>query len=484
MSRKRVKPKRDGMRPQRTKRVDANGKEFFEPIWWLKIQRNGPAKEEKDEKKGQWFVRTCGTNDEQVANDIADMVQLLKHAEQKTALLVDRVVDKEITLRQMMALIEAENRAKGQALDARTVAANVHTKLDNPLLHSLIEDWAAEETPDRTYVRDVKLVIPENVKLEWFTSYNLRKRIVGREGIFSHCGNERRRKARVACSQFAIYLMAEDKLEFNPARGGGVRIKFTAKERQAKADPRHYSEAEVRSILDYLAQHWPDLPELRAMIALMFSTGMEWQAVKRLRKRDLIDPKLRKVAAHGGKNKWRNREVFVSIGWCWEIIQRYFASLETPDTWFLPRARDGHSRRPQEHRLRRVLLETCQELGIDTAHAEQLESDEDEQHYAFHKLRHAFAVYWIKAGLCAGKTPYSVAWLKQQLGHAPNSVLYLTTYGKYIDSAANEAMVAAAIEAENAAALAAEQDELAARRRAKKPKTPGVARHHSGGGSG
>jgi len=471
------------MRPQRTKRIDENGKEWYEPTWWLKIQRNGPPNEEKNEKPGQWFVRTCGTQDEDYANQIADMVQLLKNAEPKTALLIDRVVDNEITLKDMMALIEADRASQKQALDPRAVAANVHAKLGNPLLHTLIEDWVAEEKPDRTYVRDVKLVVPETVTLDWFTSYNLRKRIVGREGIFAQCGNERRRKARVACSQFAIYLMAEDKLDFNPARGGGVRIKLTKTEREAKANPKYYTEAEVRRILDYLAQHWPELPELRAMIALMFSTGMEWQAVKRLRKRDLVDAKLRKVAAHGGKNKWRSRDVFVSMSWCWEIVEQYFASLDTPESWFLPRARDGHSRHPQEHVLRRVLLVTCQTLGIDTAHAEQLDSDEDEQHYAFHKLRHAFAVHWIQAGLCVGKTPYSVAWLKQQLGHAPNSVLYLTTYGKYIDAAANEAMVAAAIAAESAAAIAAERDQLAARRRAKKTKAPALARHHSAGGN-
>ncbi len=49
-----------------------------------------------------------------------------------------------------------------------------------------------------------------------------------------------------------------------------------------------------------------------------------------------------------------------------------------------------------------------------------------------HQHRHSFAVMWIRSGLKGGRDKQ---WLKNQLGHAPQSTVIDTVYGVYINAA-------------------------------------------------
>jgi integrase len=113
---------------------------------------------------------------------------------------------------------------------------------------------------------------------------------------------------------FARWLLTEHDgiLEFNPAT-----VVRKAKER---TDHVIYSPAEVRKLVVSLTG------EARALSALMAGTGMEWQAIERVTRRD-VDFYRKTVHTHGAKNDWRNRTNSVTEEWAWRIFAAWARTI-------------------------------------------------------------------------------------------------------------------------------------------------------------
>ena len=102
-------------------------------------------------------------------------------------------------------------------------------------------------------------------------------------------------------------------LEHNPVRD--VRPS-----RENPARETIYAPEEVRALVEAME------PPYRAMAALMGGTGMEYQAVARLRRRD-VDLVNWRVHAQGSKTPWRNREVAVTEPWARRWIAEHVATV-------------------------------------------------------------------------------------------------------------------------------------------------------------
>lgn len=139
----------------------------------------------------------------------------------------------------------------------------------------------------------------------------------------------------------------------------------------------------------------------RAFEALLAGTGMEFSAAAAVRRRD-VDHKTRIVFAKGSKTEYRARYVEITELWAWTILAAHMKTL-SPNAPLFPRIR-GEAALAEHHA-------TAKALGLPRT--------------TLHQHRHSYAVMQLRRG-CDHQ------WLKNQLGHAPQSTLIYTTYGVYI----------------------------------------------------
>ncbi len=136
----------------------------------------------------------------------------------------------------------------------------------------------------------------------------------------------------------------------------------------------------------------------------MAGTGMEYSAAARVRRRD-VDLEARVVFANGEKNEYRTRYVEVTEDWAWQIIEAHAKGF-SPNAPLFPGIRE-EAALVEHHRAAKA-------LGLPRT--------------TLHHHRHSFAVMQLRRGR-------DNQWLKNQLGHAPQSTLLYTTYGLYIQAA-------------------------------------------------
>jgi integrase len=134
---------------------------------------------------------------------------------------------------------------------------------------------------------------------------------------------------------------------------------------------------------------------------MMAGTGMEWQATERVRRSD-VDFATRKIHAHGGKTKYRDRIVRVTEDWTWPIIESYARDF-TPNALLF----DG--------------LDHKDALKVHREAAESVRLPDS----TLHDWRHTYAVNALKDGTLP-------AVVKRQLGHAPNSTVVERVYSVWI----------------------------------------------------
>jgi integrase len=140
----------------------------------------------------------------------------------------------------------------------------------------------------------------------------------------------------------------------------------------------------------------------RALEALMAATGVEWQVVETLTRRD-IDIKRRTVHARGGKNAWRNRVVRGTELWAWRIFAEYARDF-TENALLFEGLR--HSAALRTHKR------IGKTLGMPPT--------------TLHDWRHTYAVNALRQGY----RPQVVA---HQLGHR-DAYLVITRYGRHTPS--------------------------------------------------
>ncbi|HKA65429.1 MAG TPA: site-specific integrase [Methyloceanibacter sp.] len=421
--------------------------------------------------------RSCKTEDEILANQIADCVRdIMRSGDPQSARYLDRVLDFEIDLLQMYheikaqeeehrkitsAALESEGKrggGRGESQFAIAVLAEAaNKKLESQTIAEHVADYLdfVERKGTKKQRRDYsgqvrRLFGTEERTPDWLTTERLHT-IFNEDqdngGRLSHVGGPARRDYKAGLSNWAQWMRPRG-FPHLPRTVAELDVVFTEAELRRVNNPRWYRPTDAERLIKFFRrdQHFMDIV-LWATVALMYGSAMELQAVARLQKKHRRR-ELRSFYADGGKSdahaqKHRKRWVMIPDDNLFEIVDQYMESLPTEDSYFIPRVgvnggrhiKPANRLRPALFPLRSRMLEACVETGIDDEHAAILgETDEGGAHYAFHRFRHGFAVRWIQAGVLVGRTPqpFDEDWLRDQLGHSETSNLHRLTYGRYI----------------------------------------------------
>lgn len=202
---------------------------------------------------------------------------------------------------------------------------------------------------------------------------------------------------RAALSSFGKYLVEREVLSVNP-----VRSVEGAKE----AEPRcRYLERDDAQRLVTLI----DSQEARALHALMCGTGLEVGVALRLRHRDIqVEAgQYPSVRAPGTKRMNRNRSIYITEPWCWEIFGAWLH---------------------QQPALPGAPVFTIGYDGAAAALKRALDAAEIDD-YKPHDWRHTYAVQALRDGLAAQTVAH-------QLGHK-DATMVLKVYGRFVPNRAD-----------------------------------------------
>jgi integrase len=196
-----------------------------------------------------------------------------------------------------------------------------------------------------------------------------------------------RNRHKAAFSSFAQWLVMEGVMDSNPIReiqgwseGDGRLV--------------YYERDQAKALISALAQPYA------AIDALMVSGGLEWQAIERLRVRD-VDLTARTVQAHGGKTRWRNRLCRIVEEWCVEYIRPALAG-KLPDAKVFEDVREWWALRAHK--------EAAELKGLPPS--------------TLHDWRHTHAVLMLRDG-------YKPTVVAHQLGHRDTSLVW-KRYGRFL----------------------------------------------------
>lgn len=260
--------------------------------------------------------------------------------------------------------------------------------LSDPDIEPLVDTWhtAALATGTRgasKYLAQVRVLIPAGVR---FPRSDFRRSKIAAFLAGLDATGSTKNRYHAALASFARWLVEAELLEHNPVYD--VR---RSKENPARATI--YTPAEVQALVKALAG-----PH-RAIAALMAGTGMEWQAIRRLHRRDIDWPQFR-VHAHGSKTASRDRDVSVTEEWARPMIGDYIAP-------FLPGALLFDGVRYEDF------------LAAHHAAVKALKLDASRPH----DHRHHYAVALRRRGVADTV-------IARQLGHA-STLLVQQRYGRY-----------------------------------------------------
>lgn len=331
---------------------------------------------------GETGIFSCGTDDLVTARQVANVITTLKRRRQWAPL--EAVMERGITLSALFDPYEANELDK------------LLNQLSDPDLSVLIDEWRTNET----YRMQVRRMIPkgERYPASRFTRKSVSEFLAALaphrqsdNAPARQMSGSTKNRYRAALSVFARWLLEREVIQFNPVRDV----------RAAKPNPPRMIWLTREQAKDLIAA-LP--PEHAAMEALMAATGMELQAVKRLRRRD-VSLDLRTVAAHGTKTVWRNRVVVATELWAWATVEQHVKLLPAEAFCFTVRG----------DTLLKVHQRVSESLGLPET--------------TLHDWRHSYAVWSLKDGL----SPTAVA---RQLGHRDTNLLH-TVYGRFIPDAAD-----------------------------------------------
>lgn len=314
-------------------------------------------------------ILSTKTHDADQAEEVSAFVKRLR--DRKKWPVLDALVAKTLTL--------------SDAFDADVAGEldELMAELATVDLSPLVEEWKAQGA-NAKYVIQVRVMIPEGTP---YPAARFTRKAVSRFLATLDVQGPTKNRYRTALSQFARWLIEQEHIETNVVRD--VRGK-------PENDPRSvwYEWSDAKRIIEALEEPY------KSIEALMAGTGMEWQAIANLKRRD-IDLKARTVRAHGHKNRHRNRMVRITEEWVLPIITRHCQSLTPNATVF----NVNHDRAIDRH------AEAVAALHLEAS--------------TLHDWRHTYAVNWLRKG---GRVPA----LRRQLGHAPNSTIAERVYAQWV----------------------------------------------------
>ena len=333
-------------------------------IFWLRVPSSN----------GGRVQRSTSTTDAQLARRMAAMIEVL----------ADR---RDWTILDALATGKLEVARVWDAYSRNTLDA-LRADLDDLDLEPMVERWHEElaskglRSADR-YVTHVRELIPEG---ERFPRSRFTRRTVSEHLAQLEVTGSTKNRHRASLSVFARWLVEREVLETNVVRDV----------RAARPNPGRMRYLERDEIPRVVAQ----LPErYRALVSLLYASGMELSAALRTRRRD-VDLTRGTVHAHGSKTAWRNRVVRVEA-WALPALSAACATCEPSG----------------------LIFAGLSEYATLAAHTRALEALELE-HATLHDARHTYAVNALRDGM----SPQVVA---HQLGHR-DAYLTLTLYGRFI----------------------------------------------------
>lgn len=305
----------------------------------------------------------------------------------------------------------------GNAYDAYTAGsvdtffADLLSVRNDPDLDPLVTLWE-EQGAEPKYVRQVRRMIPAGTRhpLSAFRRRAIAQwlKTVKPEARTKQLSRATRERYKAALSSFAEWLIEHEYIEGNPVHGIKLEEARALKEAKRAKGLAFLEETDARALVEKLEEPY------RSLEALMTSSGAEWQAIERAARED-FDLEHRLFHAHGSKTSYRDRWVEVTEDWAWELVAARVRqrAAEAPDAPIWPvdekDALEAHHAAAKALKLKRTTL---------------------------HNHRHTFAVLWIRRGATGGlrSDRRDTQWLKNQLGHAPQSMQLFTTYGVYINA--------------------------------------------------
>lgn len=337
---------------------------------------------------GHSAILSTGTDDELVAEDVERMVKGFR-AQRKWAWLT-------LLATKQVKLAAAYDAFVSGTIEAFMTAAQ--QSASDPDLDAWIRTWAAAKDTKPKYVTQVRELFPggQRFPLSQFKPKRIKALLMALE-----VGASTRLKYKAAVSSLAKFLLDQEALDGHIETNPVWDIELPAAPRPDKA-LRCLSPAQAKKLV--LAQSG----EQQVIEAIMAGTGAEWQAVGDLVKED-IDLEHRLIHARGTKTarfgSFRDRWVEVTEDYCWTIIERWVRTLMPGTRLFRKGERKAlwwHNKTAAEIKLPKTTL---------------------------HQYRHTFARMWIDRGILGQRRDgRDLAWAKNQLGHAPESQVFLTTY--------------------------------------------------------
>jgi integrase len=335
-------------------------------------------------------ILSTGTTSKDIADDVERMVDGFRAQRKWT--WINLIAEKKVKL---PLAYDAFVDGQIEAFFAAAIEEDSDVDLD-----PLIADWG--ERANARYLIQVRELIPAGTRfpVSLFTRAELKARLL-KLGV----GPSTVRKYRSALSALAKSLIEDGVIDTNPTRD--IAMPDMKKSDKALKCLNPVQSKKLVLSLD---------GEQRVIEATMFGSGAEWQAIERLQKSD-VDTKLRLIWAHGTKTErfgsFRDRWIEVTEDWCWEILKAWVKNM-TPDALVFST-------------LEKTALERHQRAAKVFGFP----------HTTLHQYRHTFAKMWIARGATGDMRPdgRNTQWLKNQLGHAPESTLLLDTYGVDIKAA-------------------------------------------------
>jgi integrase len=318
---------------------------------------------------------SCGTRDGSVARQMGSMLERL--AARNEYDVIDRVRDRRLDFVTLWAAYCAEP----------SLVALRQSFADTDL-SPLVDEWqralmARGTASAERYARQVRELIPDDRPFP--RSHFIRRAIAEHLAGLGVSGSTQNRH-RAALRQFGRWLLERDVIEHNP-------VADVAGARENPGRLIFHTTTEQQAIIRALPQPF------KALEAIMAACGAEWQAVIRLRRRD-VDLGAQSIELHGSKTSWRNRTAMLTESWTLPAISEYIRDF-LPNAMLFERIEDKRA-----HAAHRA---ACTAAQVAVSH--------------LHDWRHSYAVTLRRRGV-------SDVLIARQLGHS-NTVLVATRYGRF-----------------------------------------------------
>jgi integrase len=327
---------------------------------------------------GRAQVCGCDTENAATARAMARWLDSLYNDRTPLALsALDAIVSKRVTL--------------PRCYDNRHDLTPFLAKIEDTDVSPMVEQWHTEKQKSRKgagsadkYREQVRALVIEG---EPFPASRFTFREILKHLRSLSVQDPTRNRHKAAFSSFAQWLVAEGVIEGNPVReiqgwseGDGRLV--------------YYERDQAKALIETLPQPYA------AIDALMVSAGLEWQAIERLRARD-VDLTALTVQAHGGKTRWRNRLCRIVEPWCVEYIRPALVG-KLPDALVFEGVREWWALR--EHKA------AAERKGLPLS--------------TLHDWRHTHAVLMLRSG-------YKPTVVAHQLGHRDTSLVW-KRYGRFV----------------------------------------------------